>query len=294
MQKNRVTIGLPFYNNAGTLKDAVRSIFAQTWANWELIMTDDGSSDDSLNIVRKITDPRVKIIADGQNRGLVYRLNQITKEAAGEFLARMDGDDLIHPDRLLRQITFLENNPNHDLVSTGICSIDRENRARGVRALAPMNQSAEAILTHGEIIHASVVGKREWFKNNPYDPAFPRAEDRELWIRTFFSSRFGKVCEPLYFVREIDSFSLFKYLQSYTTERKILRKYGRHVLGFQKTAFLCARSWIKSILISSLDRLGQANAMMKGRIVPLREDQRQDFERAMAIIRSTIVPGLDI
>ncbi|MEN6400626.1 MAG: glycosyltransferase, partial [Armatimonadia bacterium] len=67
MASPMVTVGLPFYNNESTLLDAVRSIFAQTFQDWELVLLDDGSTDGSLEIARSIDDPRVRVIADGQN-----------------------------------------------------------------------------------------------------------------------------------------------------------------------------------------------------------------------------------
>jgi glycosyltransferase involved in cell wall biosynthesis len=73
-----MTIGIPFYNAEAYLGDAIRSIFAQTYHDWELILVDDGSTDRSLEIARAVRDPRVRVISDGQNRRLPYRLNQIT------------------------------------------------------------------------------------------------------------------------------------------------------------------------------------------------------------------------
>ena len=102
-----VTIGLPFYNDRLTLELAIKSIFAQTYKNWELILVDDGSTDGSLNIAKKITDKRVRIISDEKNKGLIFRLNQIASLAKGKYLARMDADDLMQPTRIEKQVEFL-------------------------------------------------------------------------------------------------------------------------------------------------------------------------------------------
>src|SRR5690349_10645893 len=106
-----VTVGIPFFNNASSLSDALRSIFAQTFTDWELILADDGSTDESLSIARSVRDPRVMVMSDGGNRGLVFRLNQITSAARGKYIARMDADDLSHPARLQRQVSLLERDP---------------------------------------------------------------------------------------------------------------------------------------------------------------------------------------
>src|SRR5438309_10301144 len=89
-----VSIGIPFLNARRFLADAVRSVFAQTCDDWELLLVDDGSTDGSLDVVRSIDDPRVRVISDGTNRGLCARLNQIASLARGKYLARMDADDL--------------------------------------------------------------------------------------------------------------------------------------------------------------------------------------------------------
>ena len=114
----RVTIGIPFYNAKHTLADAIRSVFAQTFQDWELILADDGSTDGSAEIARMVDDPRVTVISDGMNRGLPYRLNKITELARADYIARMDADDLMHPERLTLQVQYLDANPAVDVVST--------------------------------------------------------------------------------------------------------------------------------------------------------------------------------
>ena len=90
-----LTVGIPFHNNEKTLLDAIRSIFSQTFQDWELILVDDGSTDDSLKLALSVEDPRVRVLpSDDQNRLLAARLNEITQAARGEFIARMDADDL--------------------------------------------------------------------------------------------------------------------------------------------------------------------------------------------------------
>ena len=113
-----VTIGIPFLNARRYLEDAVRSVFAQTHGDWELLLIDDGSTDGSIAVVRHLDDPRVRVLGDGSNRGLCARLNQIASLAQGTYLARMDADDLMHPERIERQLKFLRANPNVDLIDT--------------------------------------------------------------------------------------------------------------------------------------------------------------------------------
>ena len=101
-----LTIGLPFFNNDKTLADAVKSILIQSYKDWELILIDDGSTDGSNDIAKKFAsiDNRIKLVSDGQNRGLIYRLNQIIDLAKGEYIARMDSDDMMMPGKLAKQM----------------------------------------------------------------------------------------------------------------------------------------------------------------------------------------------
>src|SRR5690349_23370493 len=126
-----VTIGLPFYNNQSTLELAIKSVFAQTYKNWELLLVNDGSTDGSLEIAKKIIDKRVQLISDGSNKGLIFRLNQIASLAKGKYLARMDADDLMHPLRIEKQIKFLQQHQDTDLVDTGAYSINENENPIG-------------------------------------------------------------------------------------------------------------------------------------------------------------------
>src|SRR5271157_2334580 len=93
-----VSIGMPVYNCARTLDIAIRSIVKQTFPNWELLLIDDGSADETVGICRSFCDPRVQVIADGAHKGLVARLNQAIDLSRGRYFARMDGDDVCYPE----------------------------------------------------------------------------------------------------------------------------------------------------------------------------------------------------
>jgi glycosyltransferase involved in cell wall biosynthesis len=235
-----VTIGLPFYNDRLTLELAIKSVFAQTYQNWELILVDDGSTDGSLNIAKKITDTRARLISDGENKGLIFRLNQIASLAKGKFLARMDADDLMQPTRIAKQVEYLINNPDVDLVDTGAYSIYRNETPKGTRGLNDINTDPKQVIKHALLLHASVMGKTSWFINNRYDKEYLRAEDYELWCRTFRYSKFGRIKEPLYIVRE-GKINVKNYLKSSQTIREIIKRYGPEILSsfdLYKTLFI--------------------------------------------------------
>ena len=113
-----ISIGIPFYNAEAYLEDAIKSVLAQTFQEWELILVDDGSSDGSLDIAKKYEqlDSRIRVISDGLNKKLPTRLNEIIKEAKFNLIARMDADDLMDIERLEKQYAFLSANPEYDLL----------------------------------------------------------------------------------------------------------------------------------------------------------------------------------
>jgi len=284
---------MPFYNSEATLADAIRSVFAQTRTDWELILADDGSTDRSLDIAMSVDDPRVRVLEpDRINRGLSYRLNQIAEEARGAYIVRMDADDLMFPNRLERQIGYLDEHPGVDLVGTGMCAIGGDYRPLGIRGVEALDTRPRAILERGLFVHVSVAGRAEWMRRNPYDGRFPRNEDHELWCRTFPCSRFAKLAEPLIFVTEVGSFDLRKYWQSGRTERRTLRVYGPAIAGVPYTLFLMVRSYTKNVLYSIFTAFNMPEVLIRKRNFPLIQEQRTVFMEIIRRILSTPVPGL--
>ena len=119
MKEVFISVGIPVYNAEKFLEKTIRSVLNQSYKNFELIITDDGSSDKSVDIVKSFNDSRITLIADGENRGISYRLNQQIRLAKGKYFFRMDADDLMFPERIFTQVNFLEQNPEIDRYAIG-------------------------------------------------------------------------------------------------------------------------------------------------------------------------------
>ncbi|MDO8586165.1 MAG: glycosyltransferase [Armatimonadota bacterium] len=291
----RVTVGISFFNNETTLADAIRSVFAQTFQDWELLLINDGSTDGSLAIALSVDDPRVKVISDGENRGAPYRLNRITELARGEYIARMDGDDIMRPDRLAQQVEYLDANPNADIVSNGIYIIDGENNLIGVRCLDQLDASPDAALRRGILVQGSAMGRAEWWRKYPYDASYRRAEENELWCRSCKSSTFGKIPRPLYFCREqskTPTAYLRDYMQSGRTLRRIYRKYGPSFVGWPQTAALIGQAYLKGEIYRAATYLGLQGRLISRRNRDLTPCEWADAEEALRTVMQTQVPGL--
>jgi len=288
----RVTVGLPVHNAERTLGDAIRSVFAQTLDDWELIVVDDGSCDRSLQIAQAVNDSRVRVLSDGVNRGLVSRLNQIAGLARGDYLARMDADDLMHPERLALQTEYLDAHRETHLVVAAAYTIDAEDNLTGIRGLSPLAATSETALRGPPFIHPTVTGRRSWFRANPYDEAFVRAEDAELWCRTLGCTRVAKLDQPLLFYRDTNQLALRPYLMSNQTQRAIIARYGPALAGRAKTARLLLESHLKSGLFWLCAMVRLQGMLVGRRGSPLTEEQRGEAMKPLNTVLQTAVNGL--
>ena len=194
-----VTIGMSVFNAADTVATSVRSICGQTFTDWELLVIDDGSTDGIADVMRQFSDPRVRFIQiPGGNRGLATRLNQCISLARGRYFARMDADDVAYPERLERQVRFLDEHPEVDLLGTRALLFKGEGKPFGLYAKA---------FDHTEICrrpwwgfplaHPTWMGKHEWFVRHQYRERHTRCEDQELLLRTFDTSQFAALSDVL-------------------------------------------------------------------------------------------------
>jgi len=224
----KVTIGIPFFNPGKFIFDSIKSILLQTYSDFELILIDDGSTDDSLTLAKSFSDDRVTVVSDGLNLGLPARLNQVIQLAKGDYIARMDADDLVSLDRIKKQVDFLNSNLDVDLVSTGICSISNDCKVLSTR-IPSIDKTLDLSVEDGikgrtEIAHATIMARKSWCDRNPYDESAKLMEDYQLWIDSLIRNdlKVGFIPEPLYFYREESSIQYKKVIQAYKNQIKVV------------------------------------------------------------------------
>ncbi|MGG5889680.1 glycosyltransferase family 2 protein [Falsiroseomonas sp. HC035] len=178
-----ISVVMPVFNVAPFVAQSLGSILGQTFRDLEVIVIDDGSADGTVAEIRKVADPRVRLVEFPSNRGVVAALNEGLDRARGTFLARMDGDDISHPKRLARQLAFLD---RHRAI--GICGTAWS--FFGARGGADRYRSGSAELKAGLLFgspfsHPTILARRDLLERNHirYDPAYEAAEDYELWAR---------------------------------------------------------------------------------------------------------------
>jgi glycosyltransferase involved in cell wall biosynthesis len=194
------------YNAAATIGLALRSILTQTYQDWELIVVDDGSTDRTAESVSHVKDSRIRFIQEPSgNRGLASRLNQCVHLARGQYVARMDADDVAYPQRLERQVQFLEEHREIDLLGTGAVIFKGDGEVIG---RYPTASSHEAICRRPwwgfPLAHPTWMGKRTWFLSHPYSDEDARCEDQALLLQSFSHSRFAALEEVLLGYRVTD------------------------------------------------------------------------------------------
>lgn len=201
----KISVLMGIYNCADTLRQAVASIQAQTYTNWELILCDDCSTDDTYSVAEalKNEDSRILLIRNQQNMGLNVTLNRCLALATGELIARMDGDDDCVPERFAHQVQYLETHPEFQIVSSAMVFFD-ENGEWGKTIPIPM-PTREAVVTRSPICHAPVMMYKSCMDavhGYTEDRRMLRVEDVDLWIKLYAAGyRCYNLQEPLYRMR---------------------------------------------------------------------------------------------
>ncbi|MGA9356210.1 MAG: glycosyltransferase [Terriglobales bacterium] len=234
METPLITIGMTVRNCAPTIGPAIASLIGQTFRNWELLIIDDGSGDDTMAVARSFNDPRVfaistgEVILDRGYYGVPVRLNQAVALARGKYFARMDGDDIAYPERLEKQVHFLDLHPEIDLLATAVIVFRENGRLIGHRPTPNLHADICKRPHAGfPMPHPTWMGRTEWFRNNPYRADAHRMEDKELLFRTHARSRFACLNEPLLAYRET-SLSVSKIAVARTNFIRVLaRNAGR-------------------------------------------------------------------
>lgn len=190
----KISVIMPVYNaKTEWLKEAIESVLNQTYQDFEFIIVDDGSDVPIDEIVSSYDDNRLTLLREKENRGVANALNDGLKVAKGEFVARMDADDISYPERFEKQITYLEANPNISVVGTCYETFPKKSVVKNV--LAPKYLD---LLEKCCIAHPSVMFRKKDFDKFglKYNPSY-KCEDYELWSRAIRVLEFANIQEVL-------------------------------------------------------------------------------------------------
>ena len=233
MSNPKVSVLLPCRNGSATLSLALRSILNQSFKDFEILLLNDGSTDNSVAVASSFKDPRIHILGDDTPRGLPWRLNEGVASARGQYIARMDADDVSFPLRLERQFDFLEANRAIDLV--GCRAVVFRNFGE-VLGLLPFAGNHTALCAQPwrniPLPHPTWMGRRSWFQSHPYRiPEVRRAEDQELLLRCLPDSNYACLEEVLLGYRQ----------GSFQLQRTLVARFA--LLGAQTGIFFKRDEW---------------------------------------------------
>ncbi len=185
----QVTVLMPAYNAERYIRPAIASILNQTFRDFELLIIEDGSTDATEEIIGEFNDPRISVFKNEVNRGIVYSLNKGVALARGEYLARMDTDDLSEPNRLMLQYEYLANHPDIAICGSGMMLFNSKGSFGKVYYSLDSSALKAEMLFNSPFAHPSIMARREVLAANPYEPSALHAEDYDLWSRILLSHR---------------------------------------------------------------------------------------------------------
>lgn len=229
-----VSVIMGVYNGADTLKEALDSLLKQTYEDWELIVCNDCSKDNSLEILNQYAtkDHRIRVIQNDTNSGLAASLNYCLKYVHGEYIARMDCDDCSVSTRLEKQVDFLDEHPEIDLVGTYMQAFDSEGKKNIIKS--KLEPTKYDLPKGAAFSHATIMVRTNVMKSlNGYciSKHTVRTEDVDLWYRFFTGGYYGvTIPEPLYLVR-MDQAAYKRRKLKYMLHASAIIWYGCDMVG---------------------------------------------------------------
>lgn len=181
----RVSVIMAAHNAGRFVAEAVESILRQTMPDWELIVVDDASTDDTPEVLRRFNDARITILRNEQNSGPAVSRNRALEAARGEYIAILDADDVALPQRLERQVQFLEEHRDVSAAGSWAEKIDETGRVLDLWQTPTHPAQIEFMMTHTcPLLHPSAMARVEALRSiGGYDPAYSCAQDYDIWVR---------------------------------------------------------------------------------------------------------------
>jgi glycosyltransferase involved in cell wall biosynthesis len=224
-----VSVILPAYNAGPYIAEAIASILSQTYTNFELIIINDCSIDNTEEQILSFTDKRIVYTKNEENRGLIFNLNKGIELSKGKYLVRMDADDISLPDRIATQVEFMENHSEIGVSGTWFQSFG------AINSISRYEENDDAIklqmLFHCRFCHPSVIIRKQVLTDNnfQFSTEYHHAEDYELWARIGFKTQFANIQKVLLKYRVHANSVTFKYaeIQRSNSDKVIQYLFGK-------------------------------------------------------------------
>jgi len=235
-----VSVVMSAWNEADCIGAAIRSVLDQSFRDFEFIILDDASTDDTVARIQAFDDPRIRLLRNESNLKLAASLNRGLREARGIYIARMDADDVALPGRLAKQVEFMEANPAIGVLGGAYHRILRGRMDGKIRPSPLMHGleheriAADVFFLHGGVLHPTILFRRSSLpkSGNLYDESFPTGEDDELWPRLARVARFANLAEPLIRYRVSSEQQLTSKRGDFDARRAVHCRIMRRNLGY--------------------------------------------------------------
>lgn len=193
----KVTVFMPVYNSSSFLKKSIESILNQSYKDFELLIIDDGSTDDSLEIIKSFNDYRIRLFKNEVNKGLPYTRNRGLELARGEYFAIMDSDDIAFRNRLKQQVNYLEENKEIDIVTSDELVIYKGIPFKRVRRINNNDYISLYLLFDNYIGNTTVMFRKKISEKIRYNEECFVCQDYEFWINLKKNCKFASINKPL-------------------------------------------------------------------------------------------------
>ena len=195
----KVSVIIPVYNREKYVGEAISSILAQSFTYFELLLIDDGSTDGSQEIMKSYTDPRVRLVCNEYNLGIPKTRNKGLQLARGDYIAILDSDDTAFPDRLAKQVAFLDRHQDYALLGSWAAQMDEEGRSleKGKRRFVSSGEVKSHLLFRCWLHHSSVMARTAILQAYGYREQYVLCSDFDLFVRLARKHKLGHLPEPL-------------------------------------------------------------------------------------------------
>ena len=192
MSEPLVTVFIPVFNCENYIRYCLESILNQTYKNLDILLVDDGSTDRSVEIIKNFSDPRIRLIENGENKGIPYTRNVGLREAKGKYMAIMDSDDLSDPHRIEKQVLYLEKNPEIDAVSSFYKMFNGKTEKKVSLPVTKPEEIQIYLLFFNPIANPASMVRLDAIRkyNMNYNPDYFVSQDYDFWARL---SMVGKI-----------------------------------------------------------------------------------------------------
>lgn len=225
-----ISVILPAYNAQNTIGETIQSIITQTYRDWELIVINDGSTDDTRGVVMSFKDNRIRYIENDGNKKLIYTLNRGIELASGEYIARMDADDICHPNRFEKQVKYMESHPDVIVCGTQINYFGTKSSNYRKLVFPTKDKHLKEMLAMSTCFaHPTVMIRKSALIESGYryDLDYMNAEDYSLWIDLMNYGKFGNLPDHLLNYRVSDT--QVSQPSNPTTQASVLRCRRKYV-----------------------------------------------------------------